>query len=162
MTQGPRTREPVTGVMVRLVDAKLHEDAIHRGPAQVIPALRQGIYGAMMSTGTYLMEPRQKVFISVPQDMMGSVTSMMQQRRSTIDDMKAEGDMTVITSSSPISEMFGFAGDLRSATQGKALWNTEFDGFHLLPMELQTKVTTQIRERKGLKPDPPPASYYSS
>ena len=57
--------------------------------------------------------------------------------------------------------MFGFAGDLRSATQGKALWNTEFAGFHLLPHELQDKVTVQIRERKGLKPEPPPASYYA-
>jgi elongation factor 2 len=161
MNLGPRAREPVMGVMVRLVDAKLHEDAIHRGPAQVIPAVRQGIYGAMMSIKTYLMEPKQNVFISVPQDMMGSVTSMMQQRRSSIDDMQAEGDMTVITSTAPISELFGFAGDLRSATQGKALWNTEFAGFHLLPMELQDKITTQIRERKGLKPEPPPASYYA-
>jgi len=97
----------------------------------------------------------------VPQDMMGSVTSMMQQRRSTIDEMKAEGDLAVITCTAPISELMGFAGAIRSATQGKALWSTEFDGFSILPGELQTKVTTQIRERKGLKPEPPPASYYA-
>ena len=148
MSQGPRTREPVTGVMVRLVDAKLHEDAIHRGPAQVIPAVRQGIYGAMMSIGTYLMEPRQKVFISVPQDMMGSVTSMMQQRRSTIDDMKSEGDMTVITSTSPISEMFGFAGDLRSATQGKAEFTMEFGRYRPVPKSVSEELIKKFQEDK--------------
>ena len=46
-------------MMVRLVDAKLHEDAIHRGPAQTIPAVRNGIKGAMMRARTVLMEPQR-------------------------------------------------------------------------------------------------------
>jgi elongation factor 2 len=58
--------------------------------------------------------------------------------------------------------MFGFASAIRSATQGRALWTTEFAGFEKLPIDLQAKITTEIRTRKGLKVDPPTADYYSS
>ena len=69
--KGPVADEPVQGMFVRLVDAKLHEDAIHRGPAQTIPAVRNGIKGAMMRAKTVLLEPMQKAFISVPNDWLG-------------------------------------------------------------------------------------------
>ncbi|MDP2766826.1 MAG: elongation factor EF-2, partial [Candidatus Methanoperedens sp.] len=67
MKAGPMSREPTMGVKVKLMDAKLHEDAIHRGPAQVIPASRQAIQAAMLMAGATLLEPFQKVFIHVPQ-----------------------------------------------------------------------------------------------
>ena len=72
--KGPVADEPVMGMMVRLVDAKLHEDAIHRGPAQTIPAVRNGIKGAMMRARTVLMEPMQRSHVSVPNDWLGQVT----------------------------------------------------------------------------------------
>ncbi|MFA5860979.1 MAG: elongation factor EF-2, partial [Candidatus Thermoplasmatota archaeon] len=84
MKRGPRAGEPVQGVLFTLHDAKLHEDAVHRGPAQVIPAVRNAIYGSMTTAGSTLLEPMQKVFINVPQDVMGSATREMQQRRSVI------------------------------------------------------------------------------
>ncbi len=62
--KGPVADEPVKECIVRLVDAKLHEDAIHRGPAQTIPAVRNGIKGAMMRARTVILEPMQKAFIS--------------------------------------------------------------------------------------------------
>src|SRR5439155_833443 len=72
MNRGPLAAEKGMGLKVRLVDAKLHEDSVHRGPAQVIPAARSSIYGAMVLAGRILLEPIQKVFINVPQDFMGS------------------------------------------------------------------------------------------
>jgi elongation factor 2 len=162
MTLGPRTREPVMGVKVSLVDAKLHEDAIHRGPAQVIPAVRTAIYGAMVSAGNILLEPKQKVFVNVPQDLMGNVSREIQQRRANVEDISQDRDMTIIKAKAPIAEMFGFAGAIRSATQGRALWTTEFAGFEKLPRELLDKITQEIRTRKGLKPEPPTLSYYQA
>jgi elongation factor 2 len=162
MKWGPRSREPVISLKVRLVDAKLHEDAIHRGPAQVIPAARSSIYGAMVTGKTILMEPKQKVFVNIPHDLMGNANRELLQRRATVEDMTQEGDMTMIVAKAPIAEMFGFASAIRSATQGRALWTTEFAGFEKLPEDLQPKVTSEIRTRKGLKPDPPTADYYSS
>ncbi len=161
MARGPRANEPVQGVLFILHDAKLHEDAVHRGPAQVIPAVRNGIYGAMTVAGTTLLEPMQKVYLSVPQDVMGAATREMQQRRSVIEDMQQEGDMAVIHCKAPVSAMFGFAGAIRSAAQGRVLWSTENLGFEPVPRELLEKVTSEIRQRKGLKPEPYPAEYYA-
>nr|WP_321497610.1 elongation factor EF-2 [uncultured Methanolobus sp.] len=162
MKGGPLSKEPCMGVKVKLVDAKLHEDAVHRGPAQVIPASRQGIQAAMLMADDTLLEPYQKVFIQVPQDNMGGATKEIQGRRGIIINMTAEGDMTIIESRAPVSELFGFAGDIRSATEGRAMWSTEFAGFDTLPANMTAEIVCGIRERKGLKKELPQASDYLS
>ena len=161
MNRGPLANEKCMAVKVMLVDAKLHEDSIHRGPAQVIPAARSAIYGAMCQGGRVLYEPIQKVFINVPEDMMGNAIREIQQRRGLIEDMKQEGDITMVQGKCPVGEMFGFAASIRSATSGRALWSTENSGFETMPREVQEKVVMQIRERKGLKPEPYDAAYYA-
>jgi len=160
MRSGPTASEPCQGLLVRLVDAKLHEDAIHRGPAQVIPAVRNAIYGSITISDPILLEPIQKVFISTPQDLMGDASRELNQRRAVVRDMITEKDLVNIDAKAPVAEMFGFASAIRSATGGRVLWNTENLGFEPLPKQLQTEVVKQIRERKGLKPEPYPPSYY--
>ncbi|MBZ3935124.1 elongation factor EF-2 [Methanimicrococcus blatticola] len=160
MKAGPLAREPVSHVKIILRDAKLHEDAIHRGPAQVIPASRQAIQAAMLMAEDSLLEPYQKVFIQVPQNNMGGATKEIQGRRGSIIDMQSEGDLTIIESRAPVSELFGFAGDIRSATEGRAMWSTEFGGFETVPSNLASEVVSKIRERKGLKKELPKASDF--
>ncbi|MDG6228364.1 MAG: elongation factor EF-2 [Candidatus Thermoplasmatota archaeon] len=160
MKGGPTASEPCQGILLKLVDAKLHEDAIHRGPAQVIPAVRNAIYGAITVSEPILLEPMQKVFISTPQELMGDASRELNQRRAVVRDMTTERDMVNIDAKAPVAEMFGFASAIRSATGGRVLWNTENIGFEQLPRQLQPDIVRQIRERKGLKPEPYPASYY--
>jgi len=160
MKSGPTANEPCQGVMVRLVDAKLHEDAIHRGPAQVIPAVRNAIYGSITISDPIILEPMQKVFISTPQELMGDASRELTQRRAVVRDMQTEKDMVNIDAKAPVAEMFGFASSIRSATGGRVLWNTENIGFEPLPKQLQSDIVKQVRERKGLKSEPFPASYY--
>jgi len=162
MDRGPLANEKCMGLKVRLVDAKLHEDSIHRGPAQVIPAVRSAIYGAMCVGERILKEPKQTVFINVPQDLMGNATREMQQRRAVIEDIKQEEDLAVIVSKAPVAEMFGFASAIRSATAGRALWTTEHAGYERVPRELQEEVVKGIRVRKGLKPEPYDVKYYEA
>jgi len=162
MTLGPLANEKCMGMKVMLVDAKLHEDSIHRGPAQVIPAARSAIYGAMCQAGRVLYEPIQKVFINVPEDMMGNAIREIQSRRGVIEDIRQEGDIAIVQGKCPVAEMFGFAASVRSATSGRALWSTENSGFETMPREVQEKIVPQVRQRKGLKPEPYDASYYSA
>lgn len=152
---GPLTREPCEGIKAKLVDVTLHEDAVHRGPAQVIPAVRSAVFAAILMAGDVLLEPKQKVFINVPQTLMGNATQQIQGRRGQILDIHSEGDMAIIVGKAPVAEMFGFAGDLRSATEGRAIWSTELAGFEVLTQALQPEVVKQIRERKGLKAEIP-------
>ena len=161
MTKGPLAAEKVSGLKVVLMDAKLHEDTIHRGPAQIIPAVRDGIYGAMCQAGRVLLEPMQHVFISVPPDFTGNVISLITQRRGTILEMGQDGADSTVSAKCPVADMFGFTSDIRGATQGRALWSTENAGFEEMFPDLQEKVVGEIRTRKGLNPQPYDANYYS-
>ncbi|MEM4554917.1 MAG: elongation factor EF-2, partial [Candidatus Anstonellaceae archaeon] len=73
MDCGPLAKEKVVGVKVRLQDALIHEDPVHRGPAQIIPATKRPIYAAMLYAGVTLQEPKQKVTILCPHEYMGNV-----------------------------------------------------------------------------------------
>ncbi|MDD5023877.1 MAG: hypothetical protein PHF57_04405, partial [Methanoregula sp.] len=67
-----------------------------------------------------------------------------------------------VVGKAPVAELFGFAGDIRSATEGRAMWNTEFSGFELVPNNMVKDVVLAIRKRKGLKDQmPTPADYLS-
>ncbi|MDI6718716.1 MAG: elongation factor EF-2 [Methanomicrobiales archaeon] len=157
---GPLADEPVQNLKVRLVDVKLHEDAIHRGPAQVIPAVRAAIKAGMLMANDSLMEPVQKIQINVPADQMGNATSQIQGRRGQIFDIVSEGDSIAVIGKAPVAELFGFAGDIRSATEGRAMWSTEFGGFELVPSSLVKDVVMSIRKRKGLKAEMPRPDDY--
>ena len=160
---GPLADEPVQNLKMRLVDVKLHEDAIHRGPAQVIPAVRSAIKAGILLAGDSLLEPIQKIQITVPMDQMGAATSQIQGRRGQVFDMQSEGDTITVIGKAPVAELFGFAGDIRSATEGRAMWNTEFAGFELVPNSMVKDVVMAIRKRKGLKEQiPTPADYLSA
>ncbi len=161
MNRGPLAAERCFGVKVRLVDAKLHEDSIHRGPGQTIPAMRSAIYGSMTIAGRVMLEPLSRVTVNVPQDVLAGATRELQRRRGEILDMTQVGDLNTIVAKVPVAEMFGFASDLRSATAGKVLWSTETFGFERLPGELQTTVVAEVRTRRGLKPEPYDAAYYA-
>ena len=157
---GPLADEPVQNLKISLVDVKLHEDAIHRGPAQVIPAVRGAVKAGLLLAGDSLLEPVQKIQITVPTDQMGNATSQIQGRRGTIFDITSEGDTITVVGKAPVAELFGFAGDIRSATEGRAMWSTEFIGFELVPNNLVKEVVLAIRKRKGLKESvPTPADY---
>ncbi len=160
MNGGPLAKEPVIGVKLKLLDATLHEDAIHRGPAQIYPAVRRPIYANILSAKPLLLEPMQKVYIDVPQDYMGSVTRELQKRRGIIGEMEQKDELMTVSAVVPIGESFGFSGDIRGASEGHALWSTENAGFDKLPVELQYKVIGQIRDRKGMtKEIPKPQDY---
>jgi len=159
---GPLADEPVQNLKMVLTDVKLHEDAIHRGPAQVIPAVRGAIKGGLLLAGDSLLEPVQKIQITVPMDQMGAATSQIQGRRGQVFDMQSEGDTITVAGKAPVAELFGFAGDIRSATEGRAMWNTEFAGFELVPNNMVKEVVVAIRKRKGLKEQMPTPSDYLS
>jgi len=162
MAKGPLAKEKCMGVKVKLMDVKLHEDSIHRGPAQVIPAAKSAMLAAMLQGKATFLEPIQEVFINIPQNLMGNVTREMQGRRGQIIDIKTEEDMVSLQAEAPVAEMLGFAGDIRSATEGRALWSTEFAGFKPIPPNLFKEKVIDVRKRKGLKLEIPKSSDFVS
>ncbi len=161
MDQGPLAKEKVTGVMIKLVDATLHEDNIHRGPAQMIPTVKRPIYACMLLAKTTLLEPKQKVLINTLGEYAGDVINMTNGRRGTLEGMEQEGENATINTLLPVAEMFGFANDLRGVTQGRAIWYQEYAGYHYVPNDMLGKIVRQIRERKGEQPEPPTVAFFT-
>ncbi len=159
--KGPIAEEPLTGVLVRLVDAKLHEDAIHRGPAQTIPAVRNAIKGSLIRSNSVMFEPIQKIRIDAPNEWIGGITREVTTRRGIIEDMPVEGGVASVIGKMPVAESFGFSNDIRAATQGRAVWNTENAGYVQVPSDLFHKISGEIRQRKGLKEEIPGESQYT-
>ena len=160
LEDGPLAAEPVQGALLRLHDARLHEDAIHRGPAQVIPAVREAVHRSLIDGEVRLLEPIQDVRIDVPSEHMGAASGEIQGRRGRVDDMYQEGDLMVVEGIAPVEEMIGFSSDIRSATEGRASWNTENAGFRVMADNLQGEKIIEIRERKGMKTELPESINY--
>lgn len=151
MSAGPIAREPCTGIKVYLVDAKLHEDAIHRGPAQIYPAVRDGIRIAMMNAKPLLLEPIQTLQFEAPEEYMGELSKLISARRGQLLEMQHEGSEIIIKAKLPVAESLGLSNDLRSATSGRGVQFVIDQTFEKLPYELAEEVINKIRTRKGLK-----------
>lgn len=151
MKEGPLAKEPCIGVQVSLMDCKLHEDAIHRGPAQMYPAVREGIRGAMMQAGPVIYEPLQVMRIEIPNEYVGEISKLVASKRGQLLEMNQEGGLSIIKAKLPVNELLGWSSDLRSATEGRGTSSLVDQMFEKLPYELQEKVRQQIVQRKGLK-----------
>jgi len=153
MEQGPVAGEPCNGMKVVLTDAKLHEDAIHRGPAQVIPAVGEAMRNAILRARPTLLEPIQTIRIDVPEEVMGAAMSQVQNKRGQIIDTKMELGAAAIEAKMPVAEMFGFEAQLKSATGGKGFYSLIDVAFERIPEELKIPAIQKIRERKGMSKD---------
>jgi elongation factor 2 len=151
MDAGPLAREMCGGVLVRINDMKLHEDTIHRGPAQVYPAIREAIKGAMDAGDAHLIEPIQVLQIESPADYLGDLSALVQNKRGQLMNVEQVGEHITVKAKMPVGEMFGLASDLRSATSGKGSYFIVDQLFSKLPSNLQQKIVGQIRARKGLR-----------
>lgn len=150
MKAGPLAREPSVKVKVKLKDMKLHEDAIHRGPAQVYPAVRDSIRGAIMIAKPLMFEPLQVLRIEAPSEFMGELSKIVTNKRGQLLEMNQEGSLVIVKAKMPVAELFGWASELRSATTGRGNSSLIDQMFEKLPEELQEKVKSQLKERKGL------------
>ncbi len=149
---GILAKEPCVKLKVCLTDARLHEDAIHRGPSQVIPAVRQAISDALKDSNVILYEPIQIMQVETPIRFIGEVTGVIQSKRGQILGIEQEDEHANIKIKIPVAETFGLSNDLRSVSEGRTNFYIIDQLFEPVPKDLQPKLIKQIRERKGLPP----------
>jgi len=157
---GPYSGEAVRGVQINLVDAHLHEDPVHRGPAQIMPATRQAIYAAILSAEPTQLEPIYKIQVRIPPEELGNVTGLISRKRGSIHSVEQRGAIVMVTGYIPVSETLGLSQEMRAATSGSAFWQCTFDHWAPVPESLLRETVRKVRQRKGLEPEPPPASRY--
>jgi elongation factor 2 len=153
-------KEPAYGLKVNLEDVTVHEDPVHRGPAQILPMTWRPIWCCFLMSDPKLLEPLISFECKVPNDYVSPVIALVQKRRGKILDMPTEEDMIIVKAEMPVSESFGIADELRSSTQGRAFWATQFSRWAQVPEQMQADAIKQIRERRGLSPTPPRAEEF--
>eukprot|EP00894_Picocystis_sp_ML_P004009 jgi/Pico_ML_1/54526/g4861.t2 len=166
--EGPLAEENMRGIRFEIHDVTLHTDAIHRGGGQIIPTCRRVLYAAELTAKPRLMEPIYLVEIQAPEQALGGIYSVLNQKRGMVFEEAQRPGTPIynIKAYLPVIESFGFTSTLRAATSGQAFPQSVFDHWELMPSDpLQAGSQTNqfvldIRKRKGLKAEPSPLSEY--
>ncbi|KAH9835901.1 eukaryotic translation elongation factor 2 [Rhodofomes roseus] len=166
--EGVCAEEIMRGVRFNILDVTLHTDAIHRGGGQIIPTCRRVCYAACLLATPGLQEPVYVVEIQCPENAIGGIYSVLNKRRGQVfsEEQRVGTPMFTVKAYLPVTESFGFNGELRAHTGGQAFPQAVFDHWELMngsPLEKGSKLeelVRGIRTRKGLKPDIPSLDTY--
>ncbi|HEU4701044.1 MAG TPA: elongation factor G [Conexibacter sp.] len=141
---GVKAGYPMVDVRVTLVDGKYHETDSSEIAFKVAGSL--ALKEAARRAKPVLLEPVFAVEVVTPEEFMGDVIGDLNRRRGRVHGMEARGNAQVVTGSVPLSEMFGYATDLRSNTQGRATYTMVFEGYEEVPPNIAEKV---VESRSG-------------
>ncbi len=129
---------PVLDVAVELVDGSYHD--VDSSEAAFKVAGSMAIKAALRKSDPILLEPVESVEVETPKEYMGDVMGNLNSRRGQIQGQEERGTATAIKALVPLSEMFGYATDLRSTTQGRASYNMQFDSYKPVPKSVSEEI----------------------
>jgi elongation factor G len=141
MGSGVLAGYPVVDVKVELVDGSYHEVDSSERAFKIAGSM--AFKEAMKRAKPKLLEPMMAVEVTTPEDYLGDVMGNLNSRRGRIENMQPVGNAQVIKASVPLSEMFGYATDLRSMTQGRADFTMQFDRYEEVPASIASEITEQ-------------------
>ena len=134
---------PLRDVRVTVIDGSFHDVDSNEMAFKIAGSM--AFLDACKRADPVLLEPIMKVEVVVPQDFMGDVIGNLNGRRGKIQGMKARAAAQIIDASVPLSEMFGYATDLRSRTQGRATYSMEFDRYEPVPRQISEAIIAKYR-----------------
>lgn len=132
---------PVIDVKATLVDGSYHEVDSSEMAFRIAGGM--GMREALRRAGSALLEPIMSVEVVTPGDFLGEILSDLSSRRSQINNMEGQGDTQMVSAYTPLAEMFGYATDLRSITQGRASYTMEFDHYQRVPDNIVQEVVRE-------------------
>ncbi len=138
LDRGPLAGYPVEGIKARLFDGKFH--AVDSDQLSFEIAGRMAFREAARRANPVLMEPIMAVEVTTPEEYMGDVIGDLNSRRGRIEGMGQRGDAQVIRAMVPLAEMFGYSTDLRSNTQGRAIYSMQFDHYAEVPKSIAEEI----------------------
>jgi elongation factor G len=143
LQNGPLAGYPLTDVRVTLLDGAYHDVDSSELAFKIagIAAFKE----AAKLAGPVLLEPLMSVEVTTPEDFMGDVIGDLNSRRGQIQSMDERAGARIIKALVPLSEMFGYVGDLRSRTQGRASYSMQFDSYAEVPAAVSKEIIAKIR-----------------
>ena len=132
---------PVVDIKVKLIDGKYHE--VDSSEAAFKIAGSMAIKEALRRSDPVLLEPVEAVEVETPEQYMGDVMGNLSSRRGKIEGMEDRSNSKVIKAKVPLGEMFGYATDLRSQTQGRASYTMQFDSYEPVPKSVRDEIVSK-------------------
>jgi elongation factor G len=143
MDSGVLAGYPVNDIKITLYDGSYHE--VDSSEMAFKIAASMGFKEGMRNASPILLEPIMFLEVIVPEEYMGDVIGDINSRRGKINDMKPRGSAQVITSKVPLSEMFGYATDLRSKTQGRGIFTLQFSHYEEVPKSIADGIFAKVK-----------------
>ena len=143
MTAGVLAGYPTVDVRATLTDGKYHD--VDSSEMAFKIAGTMAFKEAARKAKPILLEPIMKVEVVTPDDYMGDVMGDLSSRRGKLGGMEQRGNSQVINAQVPLSDMFGYATDLRSRTSGRATYTMQFDSYQQMPSNVQEEIVTRVR-----------------
>jgi elongation factor 2 len=150
---GPLCGEPIRHLKVNLVDFELGSDVADA--SEVMHGVGKAVFASFLTANPTLQEPIYKIEITVASELSGECSRILQTKRGKVTLFEQKGQLTQITGFIPVAETFGFSKELRSATSGRAVWQSFFDHWEKMPQKLAQEVIAELRKRKGLAAEVP-------
>jgi elongation factor G len=147
LVTGVKAGYPMVDVKVTLVDGKYHDTDSSEIAFKVAGSL--ALKEAAKRAKPVLMEPVFAVEVTAPEDYVGDVIGDLMRRRGHVEGQERRGNAIIVTARVPLSEMFGYVGDLRSNTQGRASYSMQFDSYDEVPSHIAEKVVEHRMGEKG-------------
>jgi elongation factor G len=138
MESGVLAGYPVVDLRVKLVDGSYHEVDSSERAFKIAGSM--AFKEAMRRAGPKLLEPLMAVEVVTPEEYLGDVMGDLNSRRGRVEGLEPRGNAQVVKAKVPLSEMFGYATDLRSTTQGRATFTMQFDRYEDVPQSIATEV----------------------
>jgi len=143
LTAGVLAGYPTVDVRAVLTDGQYHDVDSSEMAFKIAGAM---VFKKAAEQGKpVLLEPIMKVEVVTPDDYMGDVMGDLNSRRGRVGGMEQRGNAQVIRAQVPLSEMFGYATDLRSRTQGRANYTMQFDSYQQMPGDKQEEIVRRVR-----------------
>ncbi|MFG2890002.1 elongation factor G [Streptomyces sp. NPDC048248] len=134
---------PLTGVKVTLLDGAYHEVDSSEMAFKIAGSM--AFKEAARKASPALLEPMMKVEVTTPEDYMGDVIGDINSRRGQIQSMEERSGAKLVTGLVPLSEMFGYVGDLRSKTSGRASYSMQFDSYAEVPRNVAEEIIAKAK-----------------
>jgi elongation factor G len=141
MDAGVLAGYPVVDVKVELVDGSYHEVDSSERAFKIAGSM--AFKEAMKRAKPKLLEPVMLVEVTTPEEYLGDVMGNLNSRRGRVEGMQPVGNAQVIRAIVPLAEMFGYATDIRSMSQGRATFHMEFDHYEEVPQSIATEIVAQ-------------------
>jgi elongation factor 2 len=150
MERGPLCSEPMGLTLIKITDIKLSDELAERGRVELMSMVKEAIFKAFEVASPTLLEPIYTIQVVVPNEYLKNITGVIISKRGEVEKADHKEILATITGVLPVSESFDLADILRSKSAGKAIWQTKFSHWKIVPGQRVKNIISEIRKRRGL------------